>query len=373
MNNANLRFVTYTVLLAVVTLARCVDGQEPTKLQAAATAFIAKHDSDGDSRLTKDEFPQRLRAIFGRIDTNQDGFVVLSEDIAYRSRRRPNRDVPDGVKAHRDLTYAVVGDKKLLLDLYVPDIPDPRRLPLVVWIHGGAWRGGNKQNCPALSFTTKGYVAASIGYRLSHEAIFPAQIEDCKAAIRWLRANATQYRIDPNRIGVWGSSAGGHLVALLGTSGGVKELEGSSGNLNYSSRVQAVCDFFGPTDFLAMDRDSLPGSPITHDAPDSPESQLIGGAIQDHPDLVARANPITYVSSDDPPFLIVHGDKDPLVPWQQSKYLYEARMRAGLGGTTQFEIIAGAKHGFGRNQDVAKMVEQFFDRTLRTGEKDGKP
>ena len=363
------QFIIYIILLAVTLPTNGLSGQDLSQVRKAAEAFFAKHDSDGDAKLTKDEFPEQLRANFNRVDTNKDGFVVLSEDIAFRSRKRPHRDVPAGVTAHRDVTYATVGKKKLLLDLYVPDVAEPDRLPLIVWIHGGAWRAGNKQNCPALPFTTKGYVAASISYRLSHEAIFPAQIEDCKAAIRWLRANAERYKIDPNRIGVWGSSAGGHLVALLGASGDVIKLEGSGGNLGFSSRVQAVCDFFGPTDFLKMDQESLPNSPIIHDAPDSPESKLVGGAIQEYPDRVARANPITYVSPDDPPFLIVHGDKDPLVPWQQSKYLYEARKQAGLESSTRFEIIKGARHGFGRNQDVARMVERFFEQQLGAGRK----
>ena len=300
--------------------------------------------------------------------------LVLSSSAAKaQAKKNRGQQVPDGVTAHRDLEYAKAADKKLLLDIYVPDAEGESRtadasdvaesLPLIVWIHGGAWRGGNKRHCPALPYTTKGYVAASISYRLSHEAIFPAQIEDCKAAIRWLRANAATYRIDPDRIGVWGSSAGGHLVAMLGTTGDVKELETQHGNLDQSSRVQAVCDFFGPTDFLRMDADALPGGPIVHDDPKSPESLLIGAPIQDYPDKVARANPITYVTIDDPPFLIVHGNKDPLVPWQQSKYLHEAMQTAGLKDV-KFEIVEGAGHGFRRSEQVAKMVETFFTAKL---------
>ena len=287
---------------------------------------------------------------------------MLCGDHAIAQRQQ----VPEGVTAHRDITYAVVGDKKLLLDVYVPedDNVEDEQLPLIVWIHGGAWRAGNKRNCPPLRFIKEGYIAASISYRLSHEAIFPAQIHDCKAAIRFLRANAAKYRIDPNSIGVWGSSAGGHLVALLGTSGDVKDLEGDVGTTGTSSRVQAVCDFFGPTDFLKMDVDSLPGGRIVHDDPDSPESQLIGAPIQEHPKKVARANPITYVTKDDPPFLIVHGDKDPLVPWQQTKYLFEAFQKVDLPNV-QFHIVKGAGHGFRKNPEVNKMVAAFFDKYLR--------
>jgi len=135
---------------------------------------------------------------------------------------------------------------------------------VIVWVHGGAWLGGSKDRCPALSFLRDGFAVASVNYRLSQHALFPAQIEDCKAAVRWLRAQATTYMLDPDRIGVWGASAGGHLVALLGTTGDVKEFD-TGGHLAHSSRVQAVCDFFGPTDFTRMSQ--FP-STMDHDAPD---------------------------------------------------------------------------------------------------------
>jgi acetyl esterase/lipase len=266
-----------------------------------------------------------------------------------------------GVKAMRDLEYANVGGRSLRLDLYLPEKSDGP-LPLIVWIHGGAWQAGNKSGTPALPFVRRGYAVASIDYRLSQDAIFPAQIEDCKAAIRWLRAHAKEHGIDPAHIGVWGSSAGGHLVALLGTSGDVKELEGAAGNLDQSSRVQAVCDWFGPTDFCQMAAHAIPGSKLVHNDPKSPESRLIGGPIQENKDKVARANPITYVSKDDPPFLIMHGDRDNLVPHHQSVLLNEALKKAGVDVT--FKTVEGAGHGFGGPENT-KMVEEFFDRTLK--------
>ncbi|MCX5676878.1 MAG: alpha/beta hydrolase [Planctomycetota bacterium] len=266
-----------------------------------------------------------------------------------------------GVKAMRDLEYAKPGGKPQLLDLFVPEKADGP-LPLIVWIHGGAWLGGSKNGTPAMGQLRRGYAVASINYRLSQEAIFPAQIHDCKAAIRWLRAHAKEYNIDPKRIGVWGSSAGGHLVALVGTSGDVKELEGDEGNLDQSSRVQAVCDWFGPTDFCQMAAHAMPDSKLDHDAAGSPESKLIGGPIQENKDKVAKANPITYVSKDDPPFLIMHGDKDPLVPHHQSEILAEALRKAGVQVT--FETVKGAGHGFG-GPEVTKTVEEFFDKHLK--------
>ncbi|MBM4017597.1 MAG: alpha/beta hydrolase [Planctomycetes bacterium] len=277
-----------------------------------------------------------------------------------RPAQRPPPDM-SGINVSKDVEYAKAGGKALLLDLYLPrDAPGP--LPLIMWVHGGAWRAGDKAQCPALPQVRRGYAVASINYRLSQEALFPAQIHDCKAAVRWLRANAARYKINPQRVGAWGSSAGGHLVALLGTSGDVKDLEGDLGNPDQSSRVQAVCDWFGPTDFCQMAAHMLPGGKMGHDAPESPESLLVGGPVQENKDKVARANPITYVSKDDPPFLIMHGDKDPLVPHHQSEILADALRKAGV--EVAFKTVQGAGHGFG-GPDVMKTVEEFFDRHLK--------
>src|SRR5262249_2990270 len=157
------------------------------------------------------------------------------------------------------------------------------------------------------------------------------------------RANAKMYGLDPEHIGVWGASSGGHLAALLGTTGGVKELEGKGGNAEQSSRVQAVVDFFGPTDFLQMDAPAPQGPFFEHEPPNSPESRLIGGAIQKNVEKVKRANPIQYVTKDAPPFLIAHGERDPLVPCHQSELLHEALKRVGVEVT--FHKIPGAGHG----------------------------
>jgi hypothetical protein len=157
-----------------------------------------------------------------------------------------------GVKSHRDLVYVEGGHERHKLDLYLPEKADGP-LPLIIWVHGGGWQNGSKDGCPPLrgGYIERGYAVASINYRLSGHAVFPAQIEDCKAAIRWLRAHAKEYGLDAKRFGVWGSSAGGHLVALLGTSGDVKEFDVGA-NLDQSSRVQAVCDYYGPTDFTVF-------------------------------------------------------------------------------------------------------------------------
>ena len=264
----------------------------------------------------------------------------------------------------RDIEYARTPEKKLTLDLYLPGM-EHTPLPVVVWIHSGVWHSGkkNKANPPALPLIQRGYIVVSISHRPSGRATFPAQIYDCKAAVRWLRANAEQYYIDPDRIGVWGTSSGGHLAALLGTTSEVRELEGNLGNQGYSSEVQAVVDFFGPTDFLQMD---AAGSEITHDAPDSPESKLIGGPIRDNQEKVAAANPITYVSKDDPPFLIVHGKRDRLVPYQQSQLLHTALVKSRVESTLY--VLKEAGHGFGGkfdSQELFEIVQKFFDQHLK--------
>jgi acetyl esterase/lipase len=278
-----------------------------------------------------------------------------------QAQPRPDRRLPEGAKAHRDLAYVPGGQERQKLDLYLPAKADTS-LPVIVWVHGGGWQAGSKEGGgPALPFVARGYAVASINYRLSQHATFPAQIEDCKAAIRWLRANARTYHLDPDHIGVWGASAGGHLVALLGTTGSVKELEGKSGNTDQSSRVQAVVDWFGPTDLTRMG-----GS---HDRPGSPEARLLGGPVQENKDKAARANPITYVGRDAAPFLILHGDKDRTVPVSQSEQLAEALKKAGVEVTLR--KVEGAGHGgpaFSA-QDNQKAAEAFFDRHLKKAKK----
>lgn len=274
-------------------------------------------------------------------------------------QRPPPAQVPEGVKALRNLEYVPGGHERQKLDLYLPE--RGTKLPLIVWVHGGAWLGGSKDGCPAIPMTRDGFAVASINYRLSQHAIFPAQIEDCKASIRWLRANATKYNFNAERIGVWGSSAGGHLVALLGTAGDVKEFD-SGENLNFSSRVQAVCDWFGPTDFTRMSKFE---STMNHDAANSPESKLIGGPIQENKEKVAKADPISYVTRDDPPFLIMHGDKDPLVPFNQSELLNDALKKTGVEVT--FHPVKGGGHGGPgwQNPEIRELVRDFFKKHLK--------
>jgi len=289
-------------------------------------------------------------------------FVFLFALAAF-AQQPPAPQLPEGTVVHRDLAYVTKNaHERQVLDLYLPAEGD--NLPLIIWIHGGGWQNGSKDRPTGLQFLRDGYAIASINYRLSGHAIFPAQIEDCKAAVRWLRANARKYRIDPNRFGVWGASAGGHLVAMVGTTGGVKEFDVGE-NLQVSSRVQAVCDFYGPTDFLQMDAHRVPGAKLAHDSPGSPEAKLVGGPIQDNKEKAARANPITYVSKGAPPFLIVHGDADPLVPHHQSELLRDALEKAGV--PVSLYTVKGGGHGQGFQQDANLMpaVRAFFAKTLK--------
>jgi acetyl esterase/lipase len=294
-----------------------------------------------------------------------EAMVVLLAAASSAGARPQRPNLPEGTKLHANLEYVHGGHERQRLDLYVPATADTP-LPVIVWVHGGAWMAGSKDgDIPALPFVAKEYAVASINYRLSQHSVFPAQIEDCKAAIRWLRANAKTYNLNPERIGVWGASAGGHLVALLGTSGGTEDGQDKAANVDQSSRVQAVVDFFGPTDFLQMDAHALPGTRMKHDPSSSPESRLVGGAIQENAEKVERANPVKYVTKDAPPFLIVHGEQDPLVPWHQSELLYEALKRAGRDVT--FYKIAGAGHGspeFNTSM-VRTAVQAFFDQHLK--------
>jgi acetyl esterase/lipase len=268
--------------------------------------------------------------------------------------------LPEGTREFRDVAYVTGGHERQKLDLFVPP-GGSGALPVVIWVHGGAWMAGSKEHCPALPYLARGCAVASLNYRLSQHAVYPAQIEDCKAAVRWLRAHAGDYNLDADRFAAWGASAGGHLAALLGTAGDVKAFEVGE-HLDVSSRVQAVVDFFGPTDFTQMSKHAPEGGPIDHDAANSPESRLIGGPVQENKDKCAKANPVTYVTKDDPPFLIMHGEEDNIVPHQQSELLRDALQQAGVPVTLR--LIPDAGHGFG-GRDIDRQVAEFIGSRLR--------
>lgn len=271
---------------------------------------------------------------------------------------------PDGTDEYRDVEFANAGGVSLRLDLFVPDGSGP--FPVVIGLHGGSWTSGTRDQNLSLLQVNRGYAVANIDYRLAPEWTYPAQIYDVKAAVRWLRANAATYRLNPNAIGVIGLSAGGHLAALLGTTAGVEELEGEAlGNPGVSSRVQAVVDYFGPTDLLQLHDQALACEPGDPDDPTEPPSLLIGCPIQSCPDKTQKANPIRYVSADDPPFLILHGTSDCLVPWQQSQIFYDALKKQNLNA--QLVLAPFAAHGdpVFLLPMYQNRVNEFLDRTLR--------
>jgi len=257
-----------------------------------------------------------------------------------------------------DLAYAPAeppASQGHLLDLYLPARAHGR-VPLVIWSHGSGWLAENgREGAAALAgiLNPKGFAVAGVAIRSSANARFPAQLYDMKAAIRWLRAHAGRYRIDPRRFAVMGESSGGWTAAIAGVTGGARSLEGDVGVRGPSSRVQAAVPFYPPTDFLQMDahmlQDCVPFNAIfgladCHADPKSPESLLLGCAIESCPGRVARADPVTYVDHRDPPFLILHGEQDLLVPAHQSTLLYRALRRA-CGDAALF-TLPDAPHGF---------------------------
>ncbi|MGI8890091.1 MAG: alpha/beta hydrolase fold domain-containing protein [Chthoniobacterales bacterium] len=276
-------------------------------------------------------------------------------------RRRSRGDYPD-VNVVRDQVYKHVDGHDLQLDIYSPkSVAHP--LPVVLWIYVNRWSRGSKNHGPALNLMAKGYIVVTLDCRLSGEAPFPAAIEDCKAAVRWIRAHAETYHFDPDHIGAWGHSAGGHLAALLGTSGGVADLEGpADSNSKYSSRVQAVCTMSGPSDLPAFYQ-QISGSnegmgPIARSSID----KFIGGPLEQNMAKAIAASPTTYASKEDPPFLIIHGENDDSIPVEQSEILAKKLKAAGVD--TTLDIAKGRGHGVG-GPSFAPEIIGFFDKHLK--------
>ncbi|HSR87581.1 MAG TPA: alpha/beta hydrolase [Pontiella sp.] len=262
--------------------------------------------------------------------------------------------------AIRDIEYAALGEHSLKLDLFLPD--NAAKPPLLVYIHGGGWRSGSKDYCPMKFVLDYGYALASIEYRLSQEAIFPAQIHDCKAALRFLKANASAYGYDAGKVAVAGQSAGGQLAALIGSSHGVDATEGAIGNhLDQSTRVDAVIDYYGASDFILRTK-TQPGR--ANDA-GSVCYELFGGPTKDRLTLAKLASTVTHLDPDDPPYLIFHGTSDRVVLPDQSYRLHLACLDNDVD--SHLVIIEGAGHGGDRffDPEYRDMVIEFLNRTLR--------
>jgi len=281
--------------------------------------------------------------------------------IADTSAGPPPADL-EKVIVERDIVYGDAGNRPLKLDVIRPRQPAESPLPVIAYVHGGGWYGGNKEReTVRLSPLAAGghYFCVSIEYRLTGEASWPAQIHDCKAAIRWLKAHAEKYDLDPNRIAAWGSSAGGHLVSLLGTTGDLAELEGACGSPGRSTRVACVVDFSGPSDLTAM----LTSPDVTEHIKGR-VTHLIGGPLEARRNAAVAGSPMTYVSADDAPILVVQATKDPLVPLEQGERFHQALKKAGVDST--LIVIRGTDHGSSiRNPEVLRRTTAFFDRHLR--------
>ena len=277
---------------------------------------------------------------------------------------RPTESLIDDVKTgpkeieiefRKDVVYGTGGGENLLLDLAMPKgLTQP--VAGVIWIHGGAWQGGSKNEFEKLirDSARAGYVAISINYRLAPKHLFPAQVEDCKCAVRWLRANAAKLQVDPNRIGVVGSSAGGHLAMMLGAMDSADGLEGEGGSPEASSRVQAVVSFAGPTD-LSVEFPALSRGLV---------ATFLGGPQSEKQDAARRASPVTYVNAGDPPMLLIQGTKDPLVPHDQAIRMVESLAKAEVHG--RVELLIGEGHGWPKEHDrVMRATYAFLARHLK--------
>ena len=258
----------------------------------------------------------------------------------------------------RDIEFARVGDQTLTLDIHLPPADVPAQKPLIVYVHGGAWRAGSKSDMPLGKLVEQGFAVASVDYRLSTVAPFPAQIHDLKAAIRFLRARSGDYKLDASRIAIAGSSAGGHLAALVGVTNGVKDLEGTVGeHLSESSDVQAIINLYG-----ASNLESILSQSTEHGlSVRVPALQLLlGGQPTEKPERARLASPIAHIDANDPPLLLIHGDADPQMPFEQSlefQRAYEAAKRP-----VQLEVIRGGKHGGPEFYDATRtaLVRDFL-------------
>ena len=260
-----------------------------------------------------------------------------------------------------NILYGTVNGHDLKLDLYLP--MDSTNPPLLIWVHGGAWRSGSKERVLTTAFVEQGYAMARVDFRLSGDAMFPAQIHDIKAAIRFLRGNATSLGYDASRIGILGTSSGGHLVALVGTTNGHDNLEGTVGDyLDQSSDVQAVVSYFGASNLTTILKQSTPhGLSVRVPALDL----LLGGQPEEKESLARLASPVFHVDATDRPMLLLHGDQDPQMPINQSHELHNAYKERTL--QVQFEVVHGAAHGGEQFSDERRteLVKAFLDNQLR--------
>lgn len=269
-------------------------------------------------------------------------------------------------QVHRDLAYGPHPEKNRL-DLYLPVTSSVNPRPLVIWVHSGGWYTGGKGNGGAArALVKRGYAVAALTYRFSQDAVFPAQIEDCQRAIRWLRAHAPKYGLDSDRIGAWGGSAGGHLVALLGTAPTRFPAPADDPHRALPANVAAVCAFNPPTDFLTWDAQALPNPAVIANLPESMVARLLGSPPERCPAAARSASPMSYVGSHAPPFFLVHGDADRAVPPRQSITFHAALRAAGVESTLHLIPDGGHANPAFAQGVPHEAIADFFDRHLRS-------
>jgi acetyl esterase/lipase len=259
------------------------------------------------------------------------------------------------------ITYASIDGEPLQLDLYLPE--NTSTPPLLVFIHGGAWQFGNRDNPGALTLLDKGFAIASVSFRSAQVAPLPAQIHDLKAAIRFLRANADRYGYDADHIATTGVSSGGHLAALAGLTNGSQPHEGTLGEYrDTSSEVQAVVSWFGASNLTSILAQSTPrGVSVREPA----LAALLGGPAEEKTELARFGSPVFYVDADDPPLLLLHGDQDPQMPINQAHELHGAAKDAGID--VHFEVVHGAGHGGTAffDEERTELVAEFLEAAFK--------
>lgn len=326
---------------------------------------FADFDLNKDEILSGDELSFFSDNLIINADNNFDKKINKKEFkrvLGFQKRnKREQAFIPKDCKVLKDIPYVKNGHQRHKFDMYLPgNYASKGLLPLVIWVHGGGWRKLSKEYFGRQTFLLNhGFAVASVNYRLSVHNEFPAQIYDVKAAIRYIRKHAKEFNVNPNKIGVWGSTAGGHLVALLGTTNNLKQFEGNLDNLDVSSNVQAVCSWFGVSDMAQITK-TLRQKGDTKGTPNI--TKLLGGTAQEKTLLAYNSSPVNFVSKDDPPFLLMHGDLDTIVPIEESFTLDKLLKQAGVA--SEMIVIKGAKHAFFKDEKELNKVAEFFTKQL---------
>ena len=284
--------------------------------------------------------------------------ILCATNLSAQNREKKKQGLPEGVRVLKDIEYANHNDISLKLDLYLPE-KVRGNVPVIVFIHGGGWKNGSKESGKRGAWMVPhGFAIASISYRLTDVGQWPDQINDCYAAVRWVRKNAKKYGFNGRRVGCWGTSAGAHLAALVGT-------RPYPGKERVSSRVQATADWFGPSELLSMPPNNIGNGRTEADVANSNGAKLLGATVKEVPKLAKDASALDNVSGDDSPFLIMHGTADTGVPVRQSEILHKALLKAGVPST--FVALEGAKHGGPEfiSPESNQVFLEFFTKHLK--------